>query len=152
MKFLTIVFMSLMMAFSAQASDSQHTRNELNCLSRAVYWEARGEGERGMRAVAHVVMNRKNNPRFPSNVCGVVYQRRGNVCQFSWACTHLRTQQIAPSAQWQLAQRIARSVYFEQPDITDGSLYFHARYVRPSWRHAFEEVAEYGNHIFYRER
>lgn len=152
MKFFGTMLMFICIAFSAQAMDSHQVRTELNCLSRAVYWEARGEGERGMRAVAHVVINRKNDPRFPSDVCGVVYQRRGNVCQFSWACTPLRTQQIRPSRQWDMAQRIARSVYFEQPDITDGSLYFHARYVRPVWRHAFEEVAEYGNHIFYRER
>jgi N-acetylmuramoyl-L-alanine amidase len=148
------VFLFCLFIFPAVAQqDDVRTQQELSCLSRAIYWEARGENERGMRAVAHVVMNRVEDGRWGNSVCSVVHYRRGGRCQFSWACTRLKHAQPSTNPQWTLAQRMARSVYFEQPDITNGALYFHARYVRPSWRSEMVEVAEdFGQHRFYRER
>ncbi|MBE9552130.1 MAG: cell wall hydrolase, partial [Proteobacteria bacterium] len=48
--------------------------NELECLSLNVYFEARGEPREGQVAVAHVVMNRVADDRFPGGVCAVVHQ------------------------------------------------------------------------------
>ena len=45
---------------------------DLDCLTQAVYYEARGEGRDGMSAVAQVVLNRVRHPAFPKSVCGVV--------------------------------------------------------------------------------
>src|ERR1700744_5655884 len=42
-----------------------------DCLTQAVYFEARGETPRGQAAVAQVVLNRVANPSFPKTVCGV---------------------------------------------------------------------------------
>lgn len=38
---------------------------DLECLTQAVYYEARGEGRDGMKAVAQVVINRARHPAFP---------------------------------------------------------------------------------------
>ena len=46
---------------------------QLDCLSRAVYYEARSEDTVGQMAVAEVVMNRVRDPRFPKTICDVVY-------------------------------------------------------------------------------
>ena len=35
-------------------------------------------------------------------------------------------------------------------DITDGALFYHANYVRPSWRKKFKRTTEIDKHIFYR--
>ena len=150
---LKYIFAFLIFSIPVNAgSESRVVRQEISCLSRAIYWEARGESERGMRAVAHVVMNRLEDGRWGKNVCAVVLHRRGGRCQFSWACTQARNVTPSNSPQWTMAQRMARSVYYEQPDITNGALYFHARYVRPVWRSAMIEVAEdFGQHRFYRE-
>ncbi|HEV7383782.1 MAG TPA: cell wall hydrolase, partial [Phenylobacterium sp.] len=43
---------------------------ELDCLTQAVYFEARGETARGQAAVAQVVMNRVANRNFPKTICG----------------------------------------------------------------------------------
>src|SRR5262249_50934740 len=60
---------------------------DLDCLTQAVYFEARGEGPGGMQAVAQVVLNRVRHPAFPKTVCGVVFQGSGGSgCQFSFAC------------------------------------------------------------------
>ncbi|HET9070116.1 MAG TPA: cell wall hydrolase, partial [Amaricoccus sp.] len=55
---------------------------ELACLAEAVYFEARGTGAAGETAVAHVVVNRSKNSKFPDTLCGVV----GQGCQFSYRC------------------------------------------------------------------
>lgn len=150
MKFLVII-LGLLLSFNATAGqESNFVRNEIGCLARTAYWEARGEGERGMRAVAHVIINRRDNERFPSTICSVVNQNNRGRCQFSTCRFHHRNG--INSVEWDLAQKIARSVYYWQPDITNGALYFHARHVRPSWRHSMIEIAEdFGNHRFYRE-
>ncbi|WP_293473626.1 cell wall hydrolase, partial [Phenylobacterium sp.] len=62
-------------------------RADLECLTQAVYYEARGESSRGQYAVAQVVMNRVKHPAFPKSVCAVVFQGAGHRgCQFSFAC------------------------------------------------------------------
>jgi spore germination cell wall hydrolase CwlJ-like protein len=59
----------------------------ITCLSRTIYWEARGEGAAGMEAVANVVMNRLGQEGFPNKICQVVMQgREQGACQFSWWC------------------------------------------------------------------
>lgn len=42
------------------------------CLADVVYFEARGRSEAAKRAVAHVVLNRVADPRFPKGICAVV--------------------------------------------------------------------------------
>ena len=37
----------------------------VTCLARTIYWEAKGEGEEGMRAVANVVLNRLGTAGVP---------------------------------------------------------------------------------------
>ncbi|MBE0618248.1 MAG: cell wall hydrolase, partial [Proteobacteria bacterium] len=57
----------------------------ITCLARSIYWEAKGEGDAGMEAVANVVMNRLGHKGFPNTICGVVKQgHEQGACQFSW--------------------------------------------------------------------
>lgn len=42
------------------------------CVTLAIYHEARGEPERGQRAVAEVIINRVESPYWPSTPCEVV--------------------------------------------------------------------------------
>lgn len=59
---------------------SSFIEKEKKCLADNIYHEARGEGEKGWKAVAAVTINRTRHPEFPSTICGVVYQYK----QFSW--------------------------------------------------------------------
>jgi spore germination cell wall hydrolase CwlJ-like protein len=65
----------------------------LMCVAMAVYFEARGEPTAGQIAVAQVIRNRIEDPRYPDNACDVVkqgYYWNGipirNKCQFSFYC------------------------------------------------------------------
>jgi len=144
------VFIGATVALSAKRTADE----ELTCLALNVYFEARGESREGQAAVAHVVMNRAADPRFPSFVCAVVQEggKHSRKCQFSWWCdrysdrpTHL--------ADWQLAKDIARSVYYgDSVDPTGGALWYHATRVRAYWRGHYERSRRIGNHVFYRDK
>lgn len=138
-----LVAVLVFLAGPAQALDRQ-----TECIARAVYWEARGLSQEGMRAVAEVIINRTRHPNYPKTPCGVVYQRHDNRCQFSWACGPLRNRVPPNNAQWKMAQVIAR-----QPtgNLTNGAVFFHASNLKRRWRH-LEQVAEIDNHVFYSER
>src|SRR5262245_57431707 len=47
---------------------------EHKCLSEALYYEARGEGTVGQKAVAEVVFHRMNHGNFGHSICAVVYE------------------------------------------------------------------------------
>ncbi|WP_313105317.1 cell wall hydrolase, partial [Brevundimonas sp.] len=60
--------------------------NDLECLTQAIYYEARNESEAGQAAVAEVVLNRSRHRAYPKRVCEVVYQRNSRTCQFTFTC------------------------------------------------------------------
>jgi spore germination cell wall hydrolase CwlJ-like protein len=134
---------------------SARSATEVKCLATAIYFEARGEAEKGQIAVAQVVLNRLKNPAYPKTVCGVVYQNkdRRNQCQFSFACDGIPDRINDPDA-WATAQGLARrEINDEQamymPDI-GASTHYHATYVRPRWAHTMTKMEKIGRHIFYK--
>lgn len=120
------------------------------CLKQAIYFEARGESLEGQVAVAEVILNRADSPLYPRTVCGVVKQRGGGGCQFSYVCrgsTKMRERHAAD-----LAGRIARAMLDGAPRVlTEGATHFHTRGVKPSWSKRFPRTAAIGSHLFYRQ-
>jgi spore germination cell wall hydrolase CwlJ-like protein len=85
---LTIVLLNfaVLMTSSAGAATIDVTA-DVECLALTIYFEARGEPDLGKQAVAHVVMNRSHNGRFPRRICDVVREQKVMVegsCQFTW--------------------------------------------------------------------
>ncbi|MEA3051278.1 MAG: hypothetical protein QOG72_181 [Sphingomonadales bacterium] len=126
----------------------------LQCLTAAVYYEARSEGLEGQRAVAQVVLNRVRHPAFPKSVCGVVYQgsQRSTGCQFSFTCDGSLRARREPEA-WARARQVAAgalagSVYGPVGLAT----HYHASYVHPWWAASMRRAVTVGSHIFYRWR
>ncbi len=118
---------------------------ELHCLAGAIYFEARSESLAGQLAVAEVVVNRMRSPRFPSSICGVVFQKS----QFSFVRGGKMPAINTAGRQWANALRIARIARTDGwASAAPGALFFHARRVAPGWR--LTRVAVVENHIFYR--
>jgi spore germination cell wall hydrolase CwlJ-like protein len=136
-------YATLSAAVAAQDMPSAADR-ELNCLAVGVYYEAKGEPLSGQLAVAEVILDRSTSGRFPRSVCSVIKQRG----QFSFVRGGKLPTPPANAA-WRKAMAVAQVA---QKDLwaspVDGALYFHARYVRPSWKRA--RIGEVGNHVFYR--
>lgn len=59
-------------------------RRQSETLALAAFYEAGLEGDSGMLAVMCVILNRVEDPRFPSSIRNVVYQRAGTYHQFSF--------------------------------------------------------------------
>jgi spore germination cell wall hydrolase CwlJ-like protein len=125
---------------------------DLECLTQAAYYEARGEGRDGMRAVTQVVLNRVRHSAFPNSVCGVVFQGAGRRtgCQFSFTCDGSMRGRVNQAA-WNRAREIASAalsgaVYANVGNAT----HFHTTGVSPGWRHSLVRVGQVGDHLFYR--
>lgn len=127
-------------------------RRALECLTSAVYHEARSEGEDGQRAVAQVVLNRVRHPAFPASVCGVVFEGSGRRtgCQFSFTCDGSLGRRREAYA-WDRAREIAGealngAVYAAVGNAT----HYHTRAILPYWAPSLRRAAIVGEHIFYR--
>jgi N-acetylmuramoyl-L-alanine amidase len=132
---------------------------ELECMSKNIYFEAALESTAGKLAVAQVTMNRVNSKQYPNTVCKVVYQGRHyksglpvkDRCQFSWYCDgKLDVPHIG--AMWRESSEIAVYVLATPDliDITDGATHYHADYISsPKWADPRRKTVEIDTHIFY---
>lgn len=130
------------------------------CLAANIFYEARGETQEGMKAVAAVTLNRASSKLYPSGVCSVVFQRK----QFSW--THQQSfkdiQKVLQGDTSDLNQKDRQAylqvvIVAQKPSkeltavLPKGSLWYHASYVKPLWAKGMQKVKRVGVHIFYKK-
>ncbi|MEO0937229.1 MAG: cell wall hydrolase [Pseudomonadota bacterium] len=143
------------LAFSVAWLDDQPKARggaEWQCLSEALYFEARGETVKGQFAVAEVIMNRVKSARFPGTVCGVINQGTGKryQCQFTYTCDG-RAENIGEPRAFERVAKVARAALDgKAPALTKGATHYHTTAVNPSWSRVYTRTARYGVHIFYR--
>lgn len=125
--------------------------SDWQCLTEALYFEARGESIKGQFAVAEVILNRVDSGLYPRSVCGVVKQRGSGACAFSYVCDG-NSDNMRDRASRDRAARIARVMLDGAPRLlTEGATHFHTRAVRPGWARKFKHTATIGAHVFYRQ-
>ena len=123
------------------------------CLTEALYFEARGESVKGQFAVAEVILNRVDSPDYPDSVCAVVNQGTGRkyACQFSYTCDGL-SDTVNDRRSWAKLGRIAEAMIEDGPrELTGGATHYHTTAVNPSWAGRIPRTAAIGAHLFYRE-
>lgn len=127
------------------------------CLAQAIYHEARGETREGQLAVANVIINRAMSKKYPSTICGVVFQNadKGRYkCQFTFACDG-RSDMGRERTAWNRSIKMAEDAFYEfqrgeRPGVVPSSaLFYHTTAVAPKWSHTFNRVAAIGSHVFY---
>ncbi len=125
---------------------------EWQCLSEALYFEARGETVKGQFAVAEVIVNRVASARFPATLCGVIHQGTGRryQCQFTYTCDGY-SDKITEKDAYARVSKVARlMIDGVDGNLTDGATYYHNKSVRPAWSRRFTRTASIGVHLFYR--
>ena len=125
---------------------------EWACLAEALYFEARGESVKGQFAVAEVILNRVDSPRFPDTVCAVINQGTGRKyqCQFTYTCDGFKEIINEPRA-FKRVGKVAKMMVGGAPrQLTDGATYYHTRAVSPRWSRKFTRTTSIGEHHFYR--
>ena len=127
------------------------TAADLDIVACTVWGEARGEGRKGMQAVAEVILNRVKDSRWPDTPSDVAKQPR----QFSaW---NTGDPNRAKMSFLSLDDPGFRNAYravldaLEGANITFGANHYFASYIAmPKWARRMELVAEIGRHRFYK--
>jgi spore germination cell wall hydrolase CwlJ-like protein len=122
------------------------------CLATNIFFESRGEDLVGKAAIAEVTMNRVASPKYPNNVCDVVWQKK----QFSW--THdgkhddpTRFKSKFDQQAWSDSKALASLVLEGEIEFyPSGVTMYHADYVTPYWTSSYEIVYTIGKHKFYK--
>ena len=143
---------ALGLTMTAEAGSNKRLMKEQHyCLALAIYWEARGEPEKGKLAVGWTIINRERSPEFPSTVCGVVFDGgESPPCQFSWWCDG-KSDRPRDRESWIRSQVLAARLLTDPPpDPTRGALFFHSTSIAVPWKRPRTRTARIGNHIFYR--
>jgi N-acetylmuramoyl-L-alanine amidase len=128
----------------AMAEDARPLDADTMCMAKAIYHEAVNQPLEGQLAIAQLILNRARSGMFPNRACAVVNQK-GQF--FQTRSYHAPT----GSKLWKIAVAVARLAQEESlPQVEPGALFYHASYVRPTWRRHHTRVGQVGEHIFYR--
>ena len=149
-----------LIASAGSVSAQSINNNEFQCLIQNGYFEARSDGYASVMGVTNVVLNRVEDPRYPDNICEVVYQGRqdsnGNMirnqCQFSWYCDGKSDRMVNEELEnkVKIVVRETLALWYNNIDITEGSKHYHANYVRPTWAKTLNYTTQIGTHKYYR--
>lgn len=140
------LLLGLLVAKPVLASADSICRKEP--LACNIYYEARGEKEKGQYAVAFVSMNRLHSGQYGKSMRSVVFAKG----QFSWTNGY---GPIKDREAFERARKIAGEVRtwskdpetYQKKDVTRGAKYFHKKGTRPAWNK--KVVARIGKHVFY---
>src|SRR5262249_39156378 len=130
-----LLLLAALSAHSQQQEKAvQAQQAERNCMTQALYYEARGEGERGQEAVAEVILHRTKSGNYPSTVCGVVREPH----QFSFLTDGSMFRKVdrqAWDASYDLAVRILSGKIVTS--FTKRATHYHQIDVQPEWSKSF---------------
>ena len=151
MKKIILTFAAAIVAltvFAGNGHKSFTTTNAEKIIAITILAEARGEGEKGMYAVAAVIAQRSNERKItPSQVC---LQR----LQFScWNGKKLKSLEYllkVPQAKYALL--LARNVSLLSRDYVGYANHYHATWMKkkPYWAKGQKPVKVIGQHAFYK--
>jgi hypothetical protein len=144
------------------------------CIALNIYYESRADNISGKYAVADVVLNRVNDPRFPNMKAGKqhntkIYRTKnassiqnatnaslvGSVMA-SRTSRSIRTHGVSRKSSHGILSNFSVFVALQMVQhtitrhITDGATHYHATYVDPYWSSSFDSKGQIGSHIFYR--
>lgn len=144
------------LAHAQVAESSQHEEvhdQQLKCLAKNIYHEAGSEPMESKIGVAQVTLNRVNSGKFPSDICGVIYQKSVRyekvICQFSWVCSRSTAFKTLNKELYRESMEIAKKVLLEGVHLPSlkNALFFHSSSINPGWKR--KRVKQYGGHVFY---
>lgn len=116
----------------------------LICLAAVIYFEARSEPLDAQAAVAGVVLERVESPRYPDGICSVALDRR----QFSAFNNGIPP--IDDASAWNTSLIVAGMV-LDDPGINpiQGATHYHTTEVQPYWASHYKFLGRSGAHLFY---
>ena len=124
-------------------------RTDLDCMTAAIYFEARSEPLDGQAAVGQVIMNRVASRHYPGSVCEVVFQNNGRFCQFTFACDGSMRRGVRDRDSWDRARAVAeRILEGERNPALQTATHYHTTAIYPRWAPSHPEIMTIGAHVF----
>jgi len=131
---------------------------DFNCLTmaEAIYFEARGENEKGQISVGQVILTRTKRSGFPNTVYKVVHHKNSEgICHFSYVCdieSGRISGRIVNNRSYKKALEYAAGVMNGQyPNyVKNADHYYNPNKVErvPFWVAKMTQIAYIGNHRF----
>ena len=135
---------------------SPKDQRAIDTMARTIFGEARGEQtDHAVLAIAHVILNRVEHKKWPSDAAAVSKQR----LQFScWNkndpnCALIKRVTLR-NKNFRRAYRAAINAMLRKEDPTNGANHYHSVYMKrkPKWARCkyVTSVGRFGNHLFYK--
>jgi N-acetylmuramoyl-L-alanine amidase len=147
---------------AAQAPPAASTEEidvvDAHWMALTMWGEARSGGEEAMRAVGHVIDNRRRSGAHGTYATETVSEAWQFSCwnrndpNFS---AMMNIDSLRPGSEdalmWLAAKRLAEEILAgRSADPTGGALFYHTEAVAPRWSAGVEPVARIGGHLFFR--
>lgn len=139
-------------------SDEDYDVVDAHWMALTMWGEARNQGEIGMRAVGHVIANRraaKTHGTFVTDTVSAAWQfscwNKNDPNRAMMLAIEDLPEGGAAHRQWLAARRIATEVLAgRSSDPTGGALFYHTTAVQPAWSRGVVPVTQIGDHLFFR--
>jgi spore germination cell wall hydrolase CwlJ-like protein len=139
-------------------SDEDYDVVDAHWMALTMWGEARNQGEIGMRAVGHVIANRrqaKTHGAFVTDTVSAAWQfscwNKNDPNRAMMLAIEDLPEGGAAHRQWLAAKRIAAEVLAgRSADPTGGALFYHTTAVHPAWSRGVTPVTQIGDHLFFR--
>jgi N-acetylmuramoyl-L-alanine amidase len=117
------------------------SKSDINLMAHVVTGEARGEKFKGQVAIAAVILNRLQDPRFPHTVPGIIYQ--------PGAFTAVSDGQVNLPIKPSCLHAVMTAIHGADPSM--GAVYYYnPATATSSWIWSRPEITQIGHHIFCR--
>ena len=159
--FKILLVFSILFSYSCSVdTKAEESEENIRCLAKNIYFEARSESMAGWLGVADVTLNRVSSKRFPNSICEVVFQgpKYANSslpvrhkCQFSWYCDG-KSDDIVDIDMYSEISYFVRTITKDTSrfDITEGATHYHHHAINPFWAKSMTKTVRIDSHIFYR--
>jgi len=133
-------------------AETAPAREATDVLARTLWGEARGEGRRGVEAVAAVIMNRLAAGRWGATVDAVCRAPKQFSCWNPGDPNRPKLEAVdARNPAFALCRGVAEAALAGRlADPTGGATHYHARGLVPWWARGRAPCAAIGRHLFYR--
>lgn len=137
----------------------QIDKRERDCIAETLYFEARSEGVIGLKAVASVLEERKKHKDYPETYCKISKQpwqfsfRHEGKPSMKALEKRIDSLQEQDKVMLQESKKIAEKMLLGafKSILPKGTVFYHAKYVKPTWARKMQKVAVVGQHVFYRK-
>ena len=149
----TLYILGFYLLFRIAKKGYDMIENQQLYLAKTLWGEARGEGAKGMQAVANVVMNRvKKGGWYGASVKDVVLKPYQFSCWNSNDINRakldtLTINDLQKSGAWEISEK---AINGNLEDITGGAINYHEKSISPNWVSKMTKTVQIGNHIFYK--